>query len=123
VIGASYFQKTVILCVLDQPHQFQRDCGALQLVMFVLPTNTTCTAANLFLTRVSKSILLALNQYRALRSSHGERLHPASPANNTQDDGEEPGEGDNAAKSREGRADEIKDEDGHCGEEGGEGRA
>jgi hypothetical protein len=54
VIDASYFQKTVILCVLDQPHQFQRDCGALQLVMFVLPTNTTCTAANLFLTESAR---------------------------------------------------------------------
>ena len=73
--------------------------------------------------RVSKSILLALNQYRALRSGRGERLHPASPANNTQDGGEEPGEGNDAAESREGRVDEIKDEDGHCGEEGGEGRA
>src|SRR5277367_3510853 len=73
--------------------------------------------------RVSKSILLALNQYRALRSGRGERLHPANPANNTQDGGEEPGEGNDAAESREGRADEIKDEDGHCGEEGGEGRA
>jgi hypothetical protein len=52
--------------------------------------------------RVSKSILLAPNQYRALRSGRGERLHPASPANNTQDGGEEPGEGDDAAESREG---------------------
>jgi hypothetical protein len=73
--------------------------------------------------RVSKSILLALNQYRALRSGRGKRLHPASPSNNTQDDGEEPSESDDAAESREGRADEIKDEDGHCWEEGGEGRA
>lgn len=90
--------------------------------MFVLPTKTTCTAANLFLAE-SARVFLVLNQYRALRSGRGERLHPASPANDTQDGGEEPGEGGDAAESREGGADEVKDEDGHCWEEGGEGRA
>jgi hypothetical protein len=124
VVDASCFQKTVVLYAslinsTSLPTRLRRSS-----VRHVRTPHKYYLYGRISVPRrVSKSILLALNQYRALRSGHGERLHPASPTNNTQDGGEEPGEGDDAAESREGGADEIKDEDGHCGEEGGEGRA
>jgi hypothetical protein len=90
--------------------------------MFVLPTKTTCTAANLSLAESAK-IFCSPHQYGVLRSSGSETVDSACSGNDGQDGGEEHREGADAAEARQRVADEVEYEDGHCGEEGGEDRA
>ena len=49
--------ETVMIGDTDTDVLTARNCGAHPLVMFVLPTKTTCTAANLFLTESVRDIL------------------------------------------------------------------